>query len=77
MAFRIDPIQSDLLSAPDWVRDVRVDINANFPEGSRELVPEMLKTLLADRFGLRASVKPRLPVDTIVVDSINRVPTEN
>jgi len=62
MAFRIRPSQSDRIVVPDWVRDVRVDIQANYPEGSRESIPEMLQRLLADRFGLRTSLKPR-PTD--------------
>jgi len=61
IAFRIDPLQSDRISVPDWSRDLRVDIHATIPEGNgREQVPEMLKRLLTERFGLRVSVTPRL-----------------
>jgi uncharacterized protein (TIGR03435 family) len=59
--FQID--QPSRLSAPDWLTAVNVDIHATIPEGStREHVPEMLKTLLITRFGLRAHVEPR-PTD--------------
>ena len=60
MAFRIDATQ---LSGPDWLNTARFDIQATMPPGvGRELVPEMLQTLLADRFGLVARVEQR-PVD--------------
>ena len=62
MAFRLGPLQSEQIVVPDWARDVRVDIQANYPKGSREFIPEMLQTLLADRFGLRTSMKSR-PTD--------------
>ncbi len=63
-AFRLDlPWQLSFLSAPDWVKDVYVEIHATFPDGStREHVPEMLKTLLATRFGLRTHTEAR-PTD--------------
>jgi uncharacterized protein (TIGR03435 family) len=60
LAFRIDSLPTERLSAPAWSQDLRVDIHATFPEGRRALVPEMLQRLLVDRFGLRASVRPRL-----------------
>ena len=48
------------LSAPDWLTQVNVDIHATIPEGStRADVPEMLKTLLSTRFGMRVHIEPR------------------
>ena len=56
-AFRAKPYQ---LSAPDWVNDVRVDIQATLPAGAtRAQVPEMLQTLLRERFGLVTHTEPR------------------
>jgi uncharacterized protein (TIGR03435 family) len=41
------------LVGPDWLDQVRVDILATIPAGaSRQLVPEMLRQLLAERFGV-------------------------
>lgn len=64
MAFRIDPFHSaDRLSAPDWVAGVVVDVQAVIPSGAtREQVPDMVKALLVERFGLRTRVEPR-PTD--------------
>ena len=60
MAFRIDVPQ---LSSPDWLNTVRFDIEATMPAGvGREQVPEMLQTLLIERFGLVVRVEQR-PVD--------------
>lgn len=60
-AFRLeDPSR---LSAPNWVTGVNVDLHATIPAGSTRVhVPEMLKTLLVTRFGLRAHAEPR-PTD--------------
>lgn len=59
--FQID--QPSRLAAPDWLTGINVDIHATIPEGStREHVPEMLKTLLTTRFGLRVHSEPR-PTD--------------
>jgi uncharacterized protein (TIGR03435 family) len=60
-AFKVGQ-SSPPLSVPDWVADVVVDIHATIPAGAREHVPEMLKTLLITRFGLRAHIEPR-PTD--------------
>jgi uncharacterized protein (TIGR03435 family) len=41
------------VSGPDWMGAQRFDIVANLPEGAtKEQVPQMLQTLLADRFKL-------------------------
>jgi uncharacterized protein (TIGR03435 family) len=42
------------VSGPDWIKSERFDIQAKLPEGAtREQVPEMLQSLLADRFQLK------------------------
>jgi uncharacterized protein (TIGR03435 family) len=42
------------VTGPEWLENQRFDIKAKYPEGGRESqVPEMLKSLLADRFGLK------------------------
>jgi len=49
-AFRVQPPQVD---APDFTRDEFFDIQATLPEGAtREQVPEMLQSMLAERFKL-------------------------
>jgi len=51
-AYRLD---ARLLVAPDWINqaDVRFAIHATMPEGTtREQIPDLLKTLLAERFHL-------------------------
>lgn len=41
------------LDAPDWLNEVRVDLQATMPAAGRgDQVPEMLQALLAQRFGL-------------------------
>jgi len=50
VAYRVKPYQ---ISGPDWMSSQRFDIMAKIPEGvSKDLVPEMLQALLADRFKL-------------------------
>lgn len=50
-AYRVKDYQ---LSGPDWMRQVRVDIVATLPKGvSEDDIPEMLQSLLAERFGLK------------------------
>jgi uncharacterized protein (TIGR03435 family) len=50
IAYKIKPYQ---LTGPDWMGAQRFDVQAKLPEGaSKEQVPEMLQTLLADRFKL-------------------------
>jgi uncharacterized protein (TIGR03435 family) len=51
-AYRIKRYQ---LLGPDWMRGVMVDIVATLPKGaSEDQIPEMLQSLLAERFGLKA-----------------------
>ncbi len=49
-AYRVKPYQ---VTGPDWLTTERFDIVAKIPDGvSRDLVPEMLQSLLAERFKL-------------------------
>jgi uncharacterized protein (TIGR03435 family) len=52
------------LSGPDWIATERYDINAKLPAGvSPEKLPEMLQSLLEDRFGIRVHrEKKEMPV---------------
>lgn len=47
------------LTAPAWVNTANFDINATFAAGSRNRVPDMLQTLLVQRFGLVTRVESR------------------
>lgn len=47
-------LKEDQISGPSWLRDERYDIIANVPAGAtRDQLNEMLRNLLAQRFGLR------------------------
>ena len=49
-AYRVKEFQ---IEGPDWLSSTRFDITAKFPEGAKEeQVPEMLQSLLAERFGM-------------------------
>jgi len=51
MAYRVRPRQ---VSGPDWIDTERFDLNATLPAGATAAqIPEMLQTLLADRFQLK------------------------
>lgn len=65
VAFGVGAFQ---LAAPDWVDTARVDIIATLPEGAtRAQVPQMLRTLLRERFGLVTHVEPRpVPVHELI-----------
>jgi uncharacterized protein (TIGR03435 family) len=59
-AFRV---QANQLSAPDWLNQTYVEISATMPAGSTVAqVPEMLQTLLTERFGLAIHRESR-PMD--------------
>ena len=59
-AFRLQPYQ---LSAPQWLNTAMFDIHATYPaDVAPRLMPEMLQTLLVERFGLVSHIEPR-PVD--------------
>jgi len=58
IAFRITDVTE--ASIPDWTIEARFDIQATYPAGATAaLLPEMLQTLLKDRFGLVAHTEPR------------------
>ena len=51
MAYRVKPYQ---LNGPDWIATERYDITAKMPSNvSPEKLPEMVQSLLNERFGLR------------------------
>ncbi|HEX5107895.1 MAG TPA: TIGR03435 family protein [Vicinamibacterales bacterium] len=64
-AFRVEAYQ---ISGPTWLNDQRFDIHATIPAGAtREQVPEMLQSLLAERFGMVTHSESRtLPVYELV-----------
>ncbi len=50
LAYRVKPYQ---VTGPEWMKAARFDVLARIPEGvSKDLVPEMMQALLADRFKL-------------------------
>jgi uncharacterized protein (TIGR03435 family) len=56
-AYEVKPYQ---VSGPDWISSERFDILATMPEGAtKEQVPAMLKTLLAERFKLAVHKEKR------------------
>jgi|SRR5579871_636397 len=66
IAYRVKNFQ---ISGPDWMRGQRFDVLATLPEGaSTDQAPEMLQTLLAERFKLvvRRETKDQ-PVYALVV----------
>ncbi len=51
VAYRLKPYQ---VTGPDWLKTTMYDVQAKIPEGGTvEQVPEMLRTLLTERFGLK------------------------
>src|SRR6516165_4615391 len=66
-AYRVKPYQ---IFGPSWIRDGRWDIVAKLPEGaSQDRVPEMLESLLVERFKLVAHHESREnPAYELVVD---------
>src|SRR5262249_33125483 len=67
-AYRTKPYQ---LSGPNWMTTQAFDIVAKMPEGaSKDQIPQMLQTLLAERFGLSVHrEKKALPVYALVTNS--------
>jgi uncharacterized protein (TIGR03435 family) len=65
-AYEVKPHQ---ISGPDWLSMERFDIQAKLPDGAAEdQVPQMLRTLLADRFGMRIHTELRtLSVYALIV----------
>jgi len=66
MAYALDPPQ---VIAPEWTNDQRFEISATLPAGAtREQIPQMLQTLLAERFHLKLHKESRqFPVYALVV----------
>lgn len=65
-AYRVKDYQ---VEGPDWTASARFDISAKLPAGGkRDQVPEMLQSLLADRFRLKTHRETKeLPVYAILV----------
>jgi uncharacterized protein (TIGR03435 family) len=61
--------ERDRIVGPSWIDAARFDINARTPPGSsREQVPDMLRALLVERFGLAAHTETReAPVYALVL----------
>jgi uncharacterized protein (TIGR03435 family) len=64
-AYRVKPYQ---VSGPSWLGTDRFNIQARIPEGvSKDLVPEMLQALLAERFKLAVHrEKKELPIYAMI-----------
>jgi len=58
-----------LITGPDWIATERYDINAKIPAGvSPDKLPDMLQSLLSDRFGLKVHrEKKDTPVFALVI----------
>jgi uncharacterized protein (TIGR03435 family) len=66
IAYKVKPYQ---IQGPGWMAQQRFEIQAKIPDGvSKDLMPEMLQTLLADRFKFTFHrEKKELPVYALVV----------
>jgi uncharacterized protein (TIGR03435 family) len=66
LAYTLKPYQ---LTAPDWMRSERYDVQATYPPGAtKDQAPEMMQALLADRFKLRIRHdKKKQPVYALVL----------
>jgi uncharacterized protein (TIGR03435 family) len=64
-------LRTDQIVGPGWMSSADFDILANLPKGAtKEEIPEMLQSLLADRFGLKVHrLTPEKPVYALVVGS--------
>ncbi len=62
-------MKTDQVSGPDWIVTDKFDIAAKIPEGVKaDQVPEMLRTLLEDRFQLKTHMETKdFPVYGLVV----------
>jgi len=53
-------VKAHQISGPDWQSMARFDIRAKLPEGAAEdQVPQMLRAMLADRFGMKTHMEMR------------------
>ena len=65
VAYRVKEFQ---VLGPEWLSGARYDVDATLPAGSRGQVPEMLQSLLADRFQLKVHRDTKeLPVYALIV----------
>jgi uncharacterized protein (TIGR03435 family) len=62
-------VKEHQISGPDWLRNERFDVTAKLPEGAtKDQVPAMLQTLLAERFKLTTHKDSKtLPVYALIV----------
>ena len=62
-------VRTDQIDGPDWMNALRFDVQAKIPDGATaEQVPEMLQSLLAARFQLRARrAQKEMPVYVLTV----------
>jgi uncharacterized protein (TIGR03435 family) len=68
-------LQEEQLEAPRWIESARFDIRANRGGAPFDQVPAMLRTLLPERFGVKAHVETReMPMYALAayVNRINR-----
>lgn len=64
-AFQVKSFQ---VAGPSFLNETRWSIQTRFPEGASDRVPEMLRALLVERFGLKTHVEKReQPVYELVV----------
>jgi uncharacterized protein (TIGR03435 family) len=65
-AYRVAP---DHVSGPSWLTEERFDIAAKLPEGaSKDSIPEMMRSLLAERFKLVAHAEQKVvPIYALTV----------
>jgi uncharacterized protein (TIGR03435 family) len=70
-AYEVKPHQ---ISGPDWLSMARFDIQAKLTDGAAEdEVPQMLRTLLADRFGMKTHMESReLSVYALVIGKFGK-----
>ena len=61
IAYRLDPVlDRDRVIGPGWIDTTRFDIAARAPAGTpRERIPDLLRTLLAERFQMVARTETR------------------
>ena len=73
IAYRINPpLDRDRIVGPSWIDSTRYDITARIPAASDGTQsPEMLRTLLAERFALAAHVEMRSDAGYALVRSRN------
>jgi uncharacterized protein (TIGR03435 family) len=66
-------LPTDRIIGPDWLGSTRFDLQAKLPDGGRgDQIPEMLQTLLAERFKLRAHRENR-DTPVYVLEVVNGV----